>query len=408
MKKNKFFLIVTFIFLITCLSACSYDSLDSVAGGDGDYAIDEAVPPASVDDDELEEVGILPGQLTAAAYNDNDSFEFWRGLLSSSQEAEGIFKNYYEQFAFKTYNRIKINVPISVPTKISLLDDNNNVLSTAHSDVNGVGYLFPTEEKAEYKIELEYMQEGEEEATTSIETITGDTTFELTGINNRTDAIQIMFVIDTTGSMGDEINYIKAEIADTISRVKSDNDNVYIELALMVYRDSNDAYVTRYSDFTTDIDAQQSYLSNQSAGGGGDFEEAVDVALSQAALKQWSSSTNTKILIHVADAPAHDSDIAAWNSAVYDLAAKGVHIITVASSGINKKTEYFFRNQSLITNGSYVYLTDDSGIGNSHIEATVEEGPVVEYLNSCLIRLINGYYTGVFSDPVYYQNDVNA
>ena len=55
-----------------------------------------------------------------------------------------------------------------------------------------------------------------------------------------------------------------------------------------------------------------------------------------------------------------------------------------------------------MTNGTYVYLTDDSGIGNSHLEATVEEKPVVEYLNNSLVRLIKGYHTGIFEDPIHY------
>ena len=75
----------------------------------------------------------------------------------------------------------------------------------------------------------------------------------------------------------------------------------------------------------------------------------------------------------------------------------------MSGSGINKQTEYLFRSQSLITAGQYVFLTDDSGIGGSHIEASTDEDPlVVEYLNDCLVRLINGYATGDFRKPVHW------
>ena len=86
----------------------------------------------------------------------------------------------------------------------------------------------------------------------------------------------------------------------------------------------------------------------------------------------------------------------------------GVRILTVASSGISKKTEYFFRCQSLITNGVYVHLTNDSGIGGDHIEATTEEKEEVELLNDCLVRLINGFHTGDFGTAVNWRQSQTA
>ena len=69
--------------------------------------------------------------------------------------------------------------------------------------------------------------------------------------------------------------------------------------------------------------------------------------MQEAASKQWRDNS-TKILIHIADAPSHDKDVKDWDKATLELAEKGVRIITVASSGIDLKTEYFFRSQSMI------------------------------------------------------------
>ena len=174
-------------------------------------------------------------------------------------------------------------------------------------------------------------------------------------------------------------------------------------MALLFYRDKGDEYVTRYFDFTQDIQKQKNNLSNQNANGGGDFEEAVYKALGEAVDKQWSSSSETRVLVHVADAPSHDNEVKEWNKNVLKLTKKGIKVISVASSGIDKKTEYFFRSQSMITGGCYVYLTDDSGVGGTHIEATTEVKPVVEYLNKLLIRLINGYHTGNYGTAESYD-----
>ena len=88
---------------------------------------------------------------------------------------------------------------------------------------------------------------------------------------------------------------LRDKINDIISQVKQEFANSTIELAIMLYRDLYDQYVTKYSDFNTDIVAQQSFLSVQYADGGGDFPEAVDTAMLEAASKQWSEKAKTKI-----------------------------------------------------------------------------------------------------------------
>ena len=75
-------------------------------------------------------------------------------------------------------------------------------------------------------------------------------------------------------------------------------------------------------------------------------------------------------------------------------AEAGIRIVTVASSGIDEKTEFFFRSQSLMTGGAYIWLTDDSGIGGAHLEATVEHRPQVEALNDCIVRVVKCLHTG--------------
>ena len=65
-----------------------------------------------------------------------------------------------------------------------------------------------------------------------------------------------------------------------------------------------------------------------------------------------------------------------------------MRIIPVAASGVDKETEFLLRFLDVATGGTYVFLTDDSGIGGSHIEPTV--GPYeVELLNDLLVRLID-------------------
>ena len=416
--KNRllnFIMILTILF-VGCFVLTSCNSYGGAKepgdyGGDLGYAggdLGESAPDTYPDEGNDSQIVIKPGQLTACAYDDNEHFTFWKSLTSQSSqfsESTGLFYNYYESFAFKTFNRLVIKVPTNVDAKVHLVDLQKNIVATAIPNANGIAYLYPNTLQETYDICLEYVKTGETDVTTQFEKVVGDTEFVIDGNYTKNDTIQLMFVIDTTGSMGDEINYLKSEVNDIISKVKNEFGNSTIELAIMLYRDLQDQYVTKYSDFNTDIAAQQSFLSKQYADGGGDFPEAVDTAMYEAAEKQWSEKAKTKILVHVADAPAHDYSVSKWEFATKVLASKGVRIITVSSSGIDKKTEYLFRSQCIITGGKYVYLTNDSGIGNSHIDATVEVKPTVEYLNSCLVRLIKGYHTGTFEEPIYYGQE---
>ena len=413
-RTLNFIMILTILF-INCfvLTSCSsyggskepgdYGGLGYAGGEFG-----ETFPDTNPDEGNNSQIVIKPGQLTACAYDDNEHFSFWKSLVSQyaqTNESNGLFQNYYEIFEFKTYNRLIIKVPTNVDAKVHLVDDQKNVLATSIPNANGIAYLYPTVARSVYNICLEYVKTGETEITTQYEEIQGDTEFVIDGETFKNDVIQLMFVIDTTGSMGDEIRYLKSEIKNVIENVNIDQNNV--RLGLLFYRDEGDSYVTKLSDFTTDIAYQIDFISNQSANGGGDYPEAVDQALNEAINKaSWSSNgtESTKILIHVLDAPPHytKTNLQLFSKSIISAAEKGIRIIPVASSGINKWTEFLLRTEALMTGGTYTYITNDSGIGGGHIDATVPE-KVVEYLNAMLIRLINEYHTGVIKEPIPYN-----
>ena len=368
-----------------------YESEPAVPGGEP--GVGEEPPEEPVDKT------VPAGQLTCSALDDNEHYDYWKTLANSTQEGQGIFQGYKEKFAFNTYHRLDLTIKNGNYVQVKIKGEE----TYACVDNLSKAYLFAKEDKENYDIEITYLDKDNKEQKVE-KTVTNGEEIDLESVHENANLLEIMFVIDATGSMGDEMTYIKSEIDDVISKVKEENKGATISLAMMVYRDEGDEYVTKYNDFTQNIAAQQSFLSKQSANGGGDFEEAVDVALKEAINKQWSSKS-TKLLFHVADAPAHDEKVSSWNESALLAAKKGIKIISVASSGIDKKTEYFFRSQSLLTAGQYVYLTNHSGIGGEHLDATIDVELTVEFLNACLTRLINGYYSGTFAEPVpYYQS----
>ena len=202
-----------------------------------------------------------------------------------------------------------------------------------------------------------------------------------------------MFVIDTTGSMMDELNYLQVELDDVIRQVAEAHPNTQIRLSVNFYRDDGDDYVVLPFDFTDDISAGLKSLAAQFADGGGDYPEALDLALENALHEHDWSDNAVKLCYLVLDAPAHSDQSAVvnrLNALLPEFAAEGIRIIPVASSGVDTETEFFLRNAATLTGGTYTFLTDDSGIGGGHLEPTIGDYEV-RPLNELLVEITNRY-----------------
>jgi len=348
--------------------------------------------------------GPLSGQLTAAELHDNENYLDWVALFD--EQSDGEFAEYIEVYDLVTIYRIKVNVfsgeePVK-DAKVELLWDGAKIF-TARTDNAGTAYLFMPVLMSDAMIIKVTSGQNIKEVPYTYSRSNDTVDINMDGSIERSDILEIMFVIDTTGSMSDELEYLKSEIKDVIESVATENSDAVIRIALLFYRDVGDDYVTRYFDFTTDINEVCDNISDQSAEGGGDYPEAVHSALDEAMLKNWSDNA-TRLLIHVLDAPPHSENIESFSGCLRTAAGLGIRMIPVASSGINSDTEYLLRSEAVITGGTYVFLTDDSGIGNGHLEPETEEDYTVEYLNALLIRLINEYYNGSEIEPIpYYQ-----
>src|SRR5690606_39087276 len=143
-------------------------------------------------------------------------------------------------------------------------------------------------------------------------------------------------------------------------------------------------------DFTKDIAKLVDFIKTNYADGGGDFPEAVDYALEEAIDNlTWSENATARIIFLVLDAPPHSRPdvIERLQKYIRLASAKGIRIVPLTCSGIDKSTEYLMRAFALLTNGTYLFLTDDSGIGGKHLEPTTDNYSV-QLLNSLILRTI--------------------
>lgn len=213
-------------------------------------------------------------------------------------------------------------------------------------------------------------------------------------------SLDISLVIDTTGSMGDELGYLQREFDALAATIQTKYPDAEQRWSLVVYKDTTDQYIARWFDFRSNSEEFRTKLAEQSADGGGDFPEAPDRALSVAYRLSWRTSPSVaKLIFWVADAPHHEENAAPMADAIRGARDKGIHVYPVASSGIDEKTELSMREAAQITGGRYLFLTDDSGIGHSHKEASVP-CYVVTKLDKAILRIVDIEMTGVYREAV--------
>ncbi len=204
-------------------------------------------------------------------------------------------------------------------------------------------------------------------------------------ISNR---VEIAFVVDATGSMQDEIEYLKEELGDILTNVAAKDPSLNFHTGSVFYKDKGDAYVTSLQPMTAGIANTLAFIKGQYADGGGDYPEALKEALSDATQKlAWTEEARARIIFLLMDAPPHDDAKAEMAKLIKDAASKGIRVVPVACSGTDKATEFIMRSIALATNGTYLFLTDHSGIGNPHIKPTTDAFKV-ELLNDLLQRTI--------------------
>ena len=210
--------------------------------------------------------------------------------------------------------------------------------------------------------------------------------------------LQVMFIMDTTGSMGDELEFLKKDFGSIATEAaKWDGE---MEYSVNFYRDEGDDYVTLCHSFTDDADEIVQTLDSEIATGGGDTPEALDAILTETLSRnpEWSKDMR-KLVFLIFDAPPHDTETVKRkiDSAVKAASSQGIHIVPILGSTPDREAELFGRALSIMTDGTYVFLTDDSGVGGSHMMPII--GPhKVENLHNIILRIIREYQSGIAGD----------
>lgn len=228
------------------------------------------------------------GQLTSGEVNDFRKWEMWSDI------AKDQLSSYIDDWRIEPTNRYTVqltsldNRPI-IDAKVNLINQVGKVIWSARSDNTGKAELWADayseidDDTSGLSVEVFYKRKRKYEQNISslkdgINFIQVD---EYCSLPNKVD---ILFAMDTTGSMSDEIDYLKTELLDIIGKLEKSNNEIDLRIGSLFYRDYDYSFseLLTTHDLINDISSVNEFINSEKAISGNSIPEAVDVALSSA------------------------------------------------------------------------------------------------------------------------------
>lgn len=361
-----------------------------------------AVAPASVPDAESASIlpmaprqGLAPTQalpVTAGMVDDNADFGEYLRFRERTQ-ANHRARDVRERYLLQVRNARGTVVP---DAEVAVTAPNGTAL-WARTDAGGRAWLHPdavdTARSAIYEVAVRkdgrqsnaFLRRGQKSA---VDVVLAD---DATPARARLD---LVFLIDATGSMADEIDRLKTTlrtIANEVAHLPSRPDTCF---GLVAYRDRGDEFLLRSHDFTNDLGAFQRVLNALQANGGGDYPEAMNEALHETVHRlSWRGSGATRMVVLLADAPPHlDYGGPQYYDDMLAALGKGIKIFSVGASGLDEQGEVIQRQMAQYTGGRFVFLTykeagrPSSGPGRETVHDVSNYS--VQTLDRLIVRLV--------------------
>lgn len=206
--------------------------------------------------------------------------------------------------------------------------------------------------------------------------------------------VDLVFVMDATSSMSNEIERLKKAISILEMNLTSMPSRPKLRFGLVQFRDSGDDFRVKKIPFTTDADSFSMALENVEAGGGGDTPEDLQSALDTLVHGMRWSERGIRLAFVVTDAPPHldYGQAFTYGDAAHFARRKGIKVHTLGVGGLSLQGEIAMRQIAQVTGGKYVFLTyGERGESDGGREASVShhtgDNWVSERLETALLRL---------------------
>ncbi|KAI1204806.1 kinase-like domain-containing protein [Annulohypoxylon truncatum] len=163
-------------------------------------------------------------------------------------------------------------------------------------------------------------------------------------------SVELLFLIDTTGSMKPYIDAARKQVRDIVAEAqKAFLEEALLRVAVVGYKDHADIPNIQFLDFTPDTVRVKQFLDTLVAatGGGGDSAEDVLGGIRQATNASWSQEA--RCIVHIADAPPHGRNL-------HDMTGSGRDCYIEPGSEPHRLTYEPLLNQLVRLNINYALL----------------------------------------------------
>lgn len=331
------------------------DGKGSGGFGDGHGRLGGAAGHMTVDGEFRKDQG--GGAIKAGEWDDNANYrEFQRYLGSVTDPIRKV------DVRSRRFLVVRDSSDKAVPRCPVTVTDEQQHSVTLTTTASGRAILFPHAEGLEGKDFTVQATCAEDTAKTKFSlNDDGDGTVDLKlGKPRQLSALRpvdIAFVLDTTGSMSEEI----ASVKSTIQRVAESlrGQQVSVRIGLVEYKDRSDPFVTKVYPMSSDTNAFSNEVSGIVASGGGDMPEDMNAGLHAALNKlEWNSQAVTRAAFVIGDAPPHlDYQNEADYAADMKIAAhRGIQLYTIAASGMDSLGQAVWRQMAAYTGATNLFV----------------------------------------------------
>lgn len=285
--------------------------------------------------------------------------------------------SYYQDFVNKNKNYIQ-HLPLNTSERIHFIIKNKNdrsvfgarlkvyagetLLEEGKTHTDGSFNFYPSLYSRSYKSytvsvsyqqtedRLDFSRDGKREIEMKLNT---------SSVSDMNPAMDILFIFDTTGSMGEEIERLKNTIEIIYLNLSASKQLGKLRFGMVLYKDVNDSYRTKVIPLTSELRKFQHELDKVTADGGGDIPEDLQQAMDDSIRKvNWDDSA-IKLSFIITDAPLqlrYKTDYT-YIQAIKDAKKKAIKYHSIGTGGLPLSGEFVLRQISQYTQGRYIFLT---------------------------------------------------
>jgi len=361
---------------------------------------------------------------TGTSYSPSSSESGLKAGFADDNKQYGYFMDFLEKykdvrhFPMKVQERIILNITDnqgkSLPNAdITISSISGRILCKGKTFADGSFLFFPLEHENDnaYRAEIRAMQKTETLSFSRQGKREQIITFPFTRAIPQNVPLDILFILDTTGSMGEEIYRLKTTIELIHMNLTNLSTKPKVRFGLVLYKDLYDDYRTRTIPLTENLDEFRAALAEVEAYGGGDTPEDLQAALQESVANIRWNTGGIRLAFIITDAPPQldYEDVPPYPETGLLAKEQGIKLYSVGTGGLDLQGEYILRQISQYTSGRYIFLTygetgESTGGAPGSVSHHTGSNFQTDKLEAIIIRFAKEELSHLTDEPIESEN----